>query len=123
MIISSSYKINSPNSPFSSSGKVPFVKKTLTSEKNKIFIPSRIKDNYTSNSNYNSINFYDRSIIVKKISLSNIFNYNNSPKANNHPISLSFTEKDVLEDNSYIEEIKQSYFEFKNKKKILKKAN
>jgi hypothetical protein len=99
MIISSSYKINSP---FSSSGKVPFVKKTLTSEKNKIFIPSRIKDNYTSNSNYNSINFYDRSIIVKKISLSNIFNYNNSPKANNHPISLSFTEKDVLEDNSYM---------------------
>ena len=107
MIISSSYQINSP---FSNSGKVPIVKKTLTSEKNKIFIPSKMKDSYTSNSNYNSINYYDRSIIVKKISLSNIFgsgnsNTNTNNNTNNkteHPTSVSLTEKEVLDDSNYI---------------------
>lgn len=107
------------SSVISSSDRIPIVKKSATLEKNKIFLRSRIRDNYNSNShsNYNSINYIDRSIIVKKISLSNVFNYNNVINTTNHPINLSLTEKEVFDgNNSFIENHRLNLYNSKRKK-------
>ena len=109
--------ISQDSSIISSSDRMPIVKKSATLEKNKIFLRSRIIDNYNSNSNYNNINFIDRSIIVKKISLSNVFNYNNVINTTNHPINLSLTEKEVFDGNkSFIEKHRLNLYNSKRKK-------
>ena len=100
MIINSKLKnnITTPNS-----NRTPIIKKNLfiRPDKNQIFIKNKIKDNNNYRTTYNSIKVGDRSIIVKKISLSNIFNINNTTNTRNHPISLSLTEKEVFDNNSF----------------------
>ena len=67
---------------------------------NKIFFKIKNMDNNKYRTNYNSINLGDRSIIVKKISLSNIFNINNTINSQKYPISLSLNEKQVFDNNN-----------------------
>ena len=68
-------------------------------ENSKIYFKSRIMDNRYYRSPYNSINLGDHSIIVKRISLSNIFNINNSINTGTHPFSISLNGQSVLNDN------------------------
>ena len=67
-------------------------------EKEKIYIKSKIKDNY-SNTNHKSFSLYDKSIIEKKISLSNVYNINNIINIHNEPINMSSLKSDKLNDN------------------------
>ena len=100
MIINSKLRnsITTPNSIRSS-----MIKKNLfiRPDKDQIFIKNKIKDNNNYRTTYNSIKVGDRSIIVKKISLSNIFNINNTTNIRNHPLSLSLTEKEEFDNNSF----------------------
>ena len=93
-------------------------------ENSKIYFKSRIMDNRYYRSPYNSINLGDHSIIVKRISLSNIFNINNSINTGAHPISISLNEQNVLtnNDNSF-RNIEQKRIQlYDNRKKKINKA-
>ena len=77
-------------------------------ENSKIYFKSRIMDNRYYRSPYNSINLGDHSIIVKRISLSNIFNINNSINTGTSPVNISLNEQNVLNNsNNSFRNIKQ----------------
>ena len=74
-------------------------------DRNKVYFKTKIKDNYSNyNHMYRSANYEDRSIIEKKIPLSNIININNTINIRNHPINISirrgsFDDKFFIMDN------------------------
>ena len=72
-------------------------------DKSKIIFRKRIHDKSDLKGMYNSINLGDRSIIVKKISLSNMNNPFNS--RNHQPISLSVNENKDYDENMSVESV------------------
>ena len=93
--------------------------KYIHPERNKLLLKSSYNDNNNNDykTTYNSINLGDRSIIIKKICLSNIGG-NTNLNVRDHPISLSLTEKEAFEDSNYriIEKERLKLFNYRIKK-------
>jgi len=70
-----------------------------SNDRKKIYFKNRIKDNNIYNNLYNTINLSDREIIEKKISLSNVYNINNTINIGSHRINMSL--KPVNINNTY----------------------
>ena len=95
--------------------------KCIHSDRNKILLKYNNNENNNNDykTTYNSINLGDRSIIIKKICLSNIGG-NANINARNHPISLSLSEKEAFKDNNYGSIEKQRLKSFNYKIKTIK---
>ena len=63
--------------------------KNSSNDRKKIYFKTQIRDNNIYNHLYNTINLSDREIIEKKISLSNVYNINNTINIGSHPINMS----------------------------------
>ena len=76
--------------------------KNSSIDRKNIYFKAKIRDNNIYNHLYNTINLSDREIVEKKISLSNVYNINNTINIGSHPINMSL--RPVSFNNSYFME-------------------
>ena len=97
--------------------------KNSSNDKKNIYFKTKIRDNNIYNHLYNTINLSDRGIVEKKISLSNVYNINNTINIGNHPINMSL--RPVSFNNSYyVENSNLNLYDIRkiiNNRKVLKK--
>ena len=85
-----------------------FIRTTIKKSRNssndrkRIYFRTKIGDN-NNYQVFNSVNFSDREIIEKKISLSNVYNINNTINIGSHPINMSLR-PESFNNNSYFME-------------------
>ena len=73
-----------------------------SNDRKRIYFRTKIGDN-NNYQVFNSVNFSDREIIEKKISLSNVYNINNTINIGSHPINMSLR-PESFNNNSYFME-------------------
>jgi hypothetical protein len=98
------------------------VKNSSIDRKN-IYFKAKIRDNNIYNHLYNTINLSDREIIEKKISLSNVYNINNTINIGSHPINMSLRPVD-FNNSYYMENNNLNMYDLRkliNNRKVLKK--
>jgi hypothetical protein len=97
--------------------------KNSSNDRKKIYFKTQIRDNNIYNHLYNTINLSDREIIEKKISLSNVYNINNTINIGSHPINMSLRPVDFNR-SYYMENNNLNMYDLRkliNNRKVLKK--
>ena len=97
--------------------------KNSSNDRKKIYFKTKIRDNNIYNHLYNTINLSDREIIEKKISLSNVYNINNTINIGSHPINMSLRPVD-FNNSYYMENNNLNMYDLRkliNNRKVLKK--
>jgi hypothetical protein len=131
MIISPRYRFNSYSKNLvGEKNERDYIRTTIKKSRNSsndrkgIYFRTKIRDknNYQV---FNSVNF-DREIIEKKISLSNVYNINNTINIGNHPINMSLRPESFKNNSFFMENNDLNLFDLrniinkrKNKKKIV----
>ena len=131
MIISPRYRFNSYSKNLvREKNERDYIRTTIKKSRNSsndrkgIYFRTKIRDknNYQV---FNSVNF-DREIIEKKISLSNVYNINNTINIGNHPINMSLRPESFKNNSFFMENNDLNLFDLrniinkrKNKKKIV----
>ena len=94
-----------------------------SNDRKKIYFRTRIGDN-NNYQVFNSVNFSDREIIEKKISLSNVYNINNTINIGSHPINMSLRPESFNNNSFFMENNDLNLFDLRsifNNRKNLKK--
>ena len=131
MIISPRYRFNSYSKNLvREKNERDYIRTTIKKSRNSsndrkgIYFRTKIRDN-NNYQVFNSVNF-DREIIEKKISLSNVYNINNTINIGNHPINMSLRPESFKNNSFFMENNDLNLFDLrniinkrKNKKKIV----
>ena len=131
MIISPRYRFNSYSKNLvREKNERDYIRTTIKKSRNssndrkRIYFRTKIRDN-NNYQVFNSVNF-DREIIEKKISLSNVYNINNTINIGNHPINMSLRPESFKNNSFFMENNDLNLFDLrniinkrKNKKKIV----
>ena len=84
-----------------------------SNDRKRIYFRTKIRDN-NNYQVFNSVNFSDREIIEKKISLSNVYNINNTINIGSHPINMSLRPESFTNNSFFMENNDLNLFELRN---------